>query len=279
MMEQLFTHKEEGDGENRRRKEPGGEFGSVIPAQAGIQFCLPGFRVAVCGLARNDVLPNQTVREWHSRSVTLSETKGLSERFFAEFILSEVEGLRMTYLRDRGVKCTHVPQSNLVAVVRLVINVCVEEVVGRVRHQRFLADVVCHSTAGRRCNPSRGVQPLDEGGCREIVATGRTVLSAHYLKQEPGNRTRRDGGGSGGNWRGPDGAGVLGVLPRRAGRATLHGVGAEEVGEDLLTILLKYRGLRPEECPSETRSGKLADVLLGACSVSFEEHLVSRWHL
>ncbi len=29
--------------------------------------------------------------------VTLSEPKGLASRFFAEFILSEVEGLRMTF--------------------------------------------------------------------------------------------------------------------------------------------------------------------------------------
>src|SRR5919109_1098972 len=27
---------------------------SVIPAQAGIQFSVPGFRVAACGLARDD---------------------------------------------------------------------------------------------------------------------------------------------------------------------------------------------------------------------------------
>ena len=27
---------------------------AVIPAQAGIQFSAPGFRVAACGLARND---------------------------------------------------------------------------------------------------------------------------------------------------------------------------------------------------------------------------------
>jgi len=39
-------------------------------------------------------------------NVTLSETKGLSERFFAEFILSEVEGLRMTLLMSHIVKCT-----------------------------------------------------------------------------------------------------------------------------------------------------------------------------
>jgi len=53
-------------------------------------------------------LLNQTTKDWHPRVVTLSETKGLSERFFAEFILSEVEGLRMTRPMDRSVKCTNV---------------------------------------------------------------------------------------------------------------------------------------------------------------------------
>ena len=58
-------------------------------------------------------LLNQTTKDWHPRVVTLSETKGLSERFFAEFILSEVEGLRMTALDDRLVKCTNVMPSEL----------------------------------------------------------------------------------------------------------------------------------------------------------------------
>ncbi len=41
---------------------------------------------------------NQTTGDWHPCFVTLSATKGLSERCFAEFILSEVEGLSMTAL-------------------------------------------------------------------------------------------------------------------------------------------------------------------------------------
>ena len=56
---------------------------------------------------------NRTTEDWHTRSVTLSETKGLSERFFAEFILSVVEGLRMTIVRGSIVKCTNVVWFNL----------------------------------------------------------------------------------------------------------------------------------------------------------------------
>jgi len=47
-------------------------------------------------------------KDWSPRGVTLSATKGLSERFFAEFILSVVEGLRMTRPKDRNGKCTNV---------------------------------------------------------------------------------------------------------------------------------------------------------------------------
>jgi hypothetical protein len=36
---------------------------------------------------------SKTTKEWHTRVVTLSETKGLSERFFTEFILSRGEGV------------------------------------------------------------------------------------------------------------------------------------------------------------------------------------------
>jgi hypothetical protein len=43
---------------------------------------------------------NHATRDWHSRVVTLSETKGLSERFFAT--------LRMTRPRGARVKCMRV---------------------------------------------------------------------------------------------------------------------------------------------------------------------------
>jgi len=47
-------------------------------------------------------------------TVTLSNVKGLAVRFFAEFILSIVEGLRMTKLAGRVVKCTNVMCFDLV---------------------------------------------------------------------------------------------------------------------------------------------------------------------
>ena len=55
---------------------------------------------------------NQTTRDWHSRVVTLSETKGLSERFFAP--------LRMTRSGDPSVKCTNVLWFAVVAFILLV---------------------------------------------------------------------------------------------------------------------------------------------------------------
>ena len=48
---------------------------------------------------------NQTTKDWHTRSVTLSETKGLALRFFAT--------LRMTKLSGHVVKCTNVVWSDL----------------------------------------------------------------------------------------------------------------------------------------------------------------------
>src|SRR5215467_5887243 len=41
----------------------------------------------------------------------------------------------------------------------------IEEVVGLVRHKRLLTDIFSRVTA-RRCDPSKGVHPLDEGGLR-----------------------------------------------------------------------------------------------------------------
>jgi hypothetical protein len=51
---------------------------------------------------------NQTTEDWHTRLATLSPTKSLSERCFAEFILSEAEGLSMTAQSNQPVKCTKV---------------------------------------------------------------------------------------------------------------------------------------------------------------------------
>src|SRR5262247_4881953 len=137
----------------------------------------------------------------------------------------------------------------------------VEDVVGRVRHERLLADVCCRGTV-RRCEPSGGVQPLDEGSVRQRVATGRSVLGPDPRKLEPGDGTGRDevgggvvGGGVAWVHLGPDGARVR-VLPRGANRASgLTRVGgevrAEEVGDDLPTMLVEQRGLRREEYVGE----------------------------
>src|SRR5438046_3200579 len=54
---------------------------------------------------------NQTTKDWHSRSVTLSEAKGLAVRFFA--------ALRMTLLNGRVAKCTNVMHFDLVALHQL----------------------------------------------------------------------------------------------------------------------------------------------------------------
>src|SRR5204863_6441102 len=48
---------------------------------------------------------NQTTKDWHSRSVTLSEAKGLAVRFFA--------ALRMTLLNGCVAKCTNVVHFDL----------------------------------------------------------------------------------------------------------------------------------------------------------------------
>jgi hypothetical protein len=64
---------------------------------------LPGVRQKL-----HPLFLNQTTKNWHIRYVTLSETKDLAVRFFAEIILSGAEGLRMTRLSDYVVKCTNV---------------------------------------------------------------------------------------------------------------------------------------------------------------------------
>src|SRR5262245_2303661 len=133
----------------------------------------------------------------------------------------------------------------------------VEEVVGLVRHERLLADVCCRGTV-RRCEPSGGVQPLDEGSVRQRVATGRSILGPNPRNLEPGDGTVRDevgGGGVGGGVAlvhlAPDGARVR-VLPRDANRASgltpdRREVRAGEVSDDLPTMLVEQRGLGREE--------------------------------
>jgi hypothetical protein len=113
----------------------------------------------------------------------------------------------------------------LIAVVLLAFGGFVEEVVGRVWHECPLVDVCELVTSGGGRDPTRGVEPLDEGGPRQPVATGRPALHSHDLEQEPRNRLRVDevGVGGGEGRPRPDGADVLRVLPGRAGRTLLHG--------------------------------------------------------
>ncbi len=146
----------------------------------------------------------------------------------------------------------------------------------------------------RRHSPStvrspRGVQPLDEGGRRQRVATGRSVLDsatflppAGRLEQDPGNRTRLDEVGVGGrdvDHLGPDDARVLRVLPRGANRAALGRVGAEEMSDELPLLVVEQGGLWREEGPGEATARGQADVVLGADGVAHEERHVPRWHL
>ena len=67
-------------------------------------------------------------------------------------------------------------------------------------------------------------------------------------------------------------------------------VGAQEVGDDLLIVVIEQGGLRPEECPGEAGGGthrrrcdqvwaRQADVVLGTDRETLEERLVPRWHL
>ena len=118
-------------------------------------------------------------------------------------------------------------------------------------------------------DPTRGVQPLDEGGLRQRVATSRSLLDSSLRKHEPGNGILRDeigvgvvGGGD--RLASPDDARVLRVLPRGANRTVLIRVGAEEVGDDLLIVVVEQRGLGREEQPGEAEaSGHWAAGVVG----------------
>src|SRR4029450_11149007 len=132
----------------------------------------------------------------------------------------------------------------------------VEEVVGRVRHKRLITEVCYRAATRLRCEPSSGVQSLDEGRVRQLVATGRSVQVSNRIEQEPGNRILVDGDRSIGLVHlGPDPARVL-ELPRGADHAIgLHlwisvrfiRVGAVVVGDDLDTVAAEEGGLRREE--------------------------------
>jgi hypothetical protein len=99
------------------------------------------------------------------------------------------------------VRSDDLAQPKLNSVFLLVFDGFVGEVVGPVRHEGLLADVVRLRTSGRGRDSARGVQPLDEGDLRQPVAAGGSGFSSKDLEQEPGNRTRLDevGVGRGGD--------------------------------------------------------------------------------
>src|SRR5580765_2617999 len=74
----------------------------------------------------------------------------------------------------------------------------VEEVIGRVRHKRLVAEACKRVTAFLRREPPGGVQPLDKGGLRQRVATGGSVCGRSRRDLEPGNGTLCDESGVGG---------------------------------------------------------------------------------
>src|SRR5829696_9441994 len=104
------------------------------------------------------------------------------------------------------------------------------------------------------------VQPLNEGGAAETVAAGRTVLMSNDGDQKPGDRTRLNEIGVGGDvFRlhfAPDRARVLRVLPGGTNGVVaqhlwicvrLKRVGTEEVGGELVTLIIEQRRLGCEE--------------------------------
>src|SRR4029434_1233012 len=126
-----------------------------------------------------------------------------------------------------------------------------------------MTDVCQRVTAMLRWDPSNGAQPLDLGGLRQDVATGESVFDTNLVEQEPGNGRLVWGKGASDAFvtdmqLGPDRAPVLRANPRGANcaighhRCTLVGVtgvrvGAEEVGNELITIVVEQCGLRREE--------------------------------
>src|SRR5215472_15906159 len=112
----------------------------------------------------------------------------------------------------------------LVTVVGL-LSFAIEKIVGRVRYNRLIADVVRIGTALRRREPFRGMHPLDKGGHRQyVVARPRSVFDSGHRKQEPRNGIRLDEGGVGRGDRvaSPDGARVLRMLPGGADLAAIR---------------------------------------------------------
>ena len=118
----------------------------------------------------------------------------------------------------------------------------VEEVIGGVWHERPVAEVFEGAASRRRCQPSNGIQTLNERRLRQPVPAGWSRGHAGLLQQEPRNRVLPDEPEVCGllDKKGPDPARVTRVFPRDANRAELGwlhlriGVWAEKVRDELI---------------------------------------------
>ena len=167
-------------------------------------------------------------------------------------------------------------------------SVRVEEVVGRVRHERLMP------TSAGEAQPVDGATPpwvfsrWTKVVVRQRVATGGSVLGSNHLEQEPGNRTLLDEVGGpveDGRPPWPRWCSCPGVLPRGANRAL-------DLRRDRLRLGLKKwvmiclssslnrvaSGVKSAKATPARARGQ-ADVVLGADGVTHEERLVPRWHL
>src|SRR5207249_3796104 len=147
------------------------------------------------------------------------------------------------------------------------------EVVGCVRHKCLISEVCWRGTSSRWCDPSRGVQPLDESGRRQLIATGGSGFGSSHRNLEASDGILRDerwvSGGI--TWitlatRGPHlapyRARISRVLPGDANQAIVHHrgtsidlkrVGAEEMGGELVTVVVEQGSLRREERIGDAR--------------------------
>ena len=122
---------------------------------------------------------------------------------------------------------------------------------------------------------------------RQRTDSARSVCHPNHLEQEPGNRALcyESGIGRGRFHLRPDGACVQGILPSGTNLAIGHyrrinvrlkRVGAEEVGGELFTFVIKKRRLRREEYEAEAVACGPAYVVLRADGVTFKERLELR---
>src|SRR5262245_57247505 len=124
----------------------------------------------------------------------------------------------------------------------------VEHVIGGVRLERLGAKIARRVAAGRGCQSTDRVYPLNERGSEQRGASSWSYFSADDLEQHPGNRVRVDDGLRVRLC--PHGTRVLRISPRGAnGSANFMGIRTEEVTGELAAIVVEQRGLRSEQGP------------------------------